>query len=91
MKRPTNLLSLSDYQRIFQVAHGIIREVEKDTSKSCLFFSIAGAYLLNTHYGIGARPVLGAAFYKLDGSDRVLAIADAAQQFAQSSDDGFHC
>ncbi|KWI89998.1 hypothetical protein WM09_12130 [Burkholderia ubonensis] len=91
MKRATNLLPLVDYQRIFQVAHGIIREVGKDTSKSCVFFSIAGAHLLNTHYGIGARPIVGAAFYKLDASDRVLAIAYATQQFELSSREGFHC
>ncbi|PEH80354.1 DUF2026 family protein [Burkholderia gladioli] len=91
MKRHSNLLPLIDFQRIFQVAHGIIREFGEDASKSCVFFSMVGAHLLNTHYRLSASAVVGAAFYKLDGSDRVLAIADAAHQFELSTEDGFHC
>ena len=91
MKPSRSLIPLADFQRIFQVAHGIIREVGKDPSKSCILFSMVGACLLNVHYSINARPVVGAAFYKLDASDRVLSIADMSSQEALSSIDGFHC
>ncbi|ASL48843.1 hypothetical protein bAD24_p00710 (plasmid) [Burkholderia sp. AD24] len=92
MARSTRyLLPLLDYQRIFQVAHGIIREVGHDVSKSCLFFSTVGAFLLSRNYGVTARPVVGGAFYKIDTSDKVLAVADAAYDFERSSADGFHC
>jgi len=92
MPKPKGLLlPLVDYQRIFQVAHGIIREVGRDVSRSCLFFSMVGAHILSQHYKVAARPVLGSAFYKIDATDGVLAIADETQGFERSSPDGFHC
>ncbi|WP_395065875.1 DUF2026 family protein [Paraburkholderia silvatlantica] len=39
--RSTRLVvPLVDYQRIFQVAHGVIREVGRDVSRSCLFLNM---------------------------------------------------
>ncbi|ODP35111.1 DUF2026 family protein [Pandoraea sp. ISTKB] len=88
-KRPP--LPLADFQRVFQVAHGIADELAKDVSKSCLLINMIGAVILGEHYKRDARPVAGAAFYKLDTSDRALAIADPAEGFEKSSPDGFHC
>lgn len=58
MQRSNRLaLQLMDYQRIFQVARGIIREVGRDVSRSYLFFNMVGAHLVGTNYKIAARPV----------------------------------
>ncbi|MDM8356604.1 DUF2026 family protein [Pandoraea communis] len=84
-------LPLADFQRVFQVAHGIADELAKDVSKSCLLVNMIGAVILGEHYKRDAHPVAGAAFYKLDASDRALAIADPAEGFERSSPDGFHC
>lgn len=51
-------LKLQEFNRIYQVIHGtIVHEVKAE--KSCVFFAIAGSYLLNKHFKIGARPVAG--------------------------------
>ncbi|HDR9473279.1 DUF2026 family protein [Burkholderia multivorans] len=92
MPRSTRLvIPLRDYQRIFQVAHGIIREVGRDVSRSCLFFNMVGAHLIGRNYKTAARPVIGSAFYKLETTDKVLAVADEALDFQHSTHDGFHC
>ena len=42
---------MREYNRIHQIIHGLIRD-EGDAERGCTFFSIAGSYLLNKHYGI---------------------------------------
>ncbi|WP_176060238.1 DUF2026 family protein [Paraburkholderia sp. BCC1876] len=92
MKQGQRPLTLVDYQRIFQVAHGIIVELGKNKAKSCVFFSMVGAFILKKYHGIQARPVAGSAYFKLDESDVVLAVADPTKNFESSSlDGGFHC
>lgn len=91
MKQGQRPLTLVDYQRVFQVAHGIIVELGKNKAKSCVFFSMVGAFILKKHHGIQARSVAGSAYYKLDASDVVLAVADPTKNFESSSlEGGFH-
>jgi hypothetical protein len=92
MSRSTKyLLPVLDHQRIFQVVHEIIREVSRDVSRSCLFFNTISAYLISLNCKLAACPVVGSAFYKIDATDKVPAIADEAHGFERSSQDGFHC
>jgi Protein of unknown function (DUF2026) len=92
VKKNERPLTLVDYQRIFQVAHGIIGKLGKNKAKSCVFFSMVGAFILQKYHGCSARPVAGSAYYKLDESDIVLAVADPGKKFESSSlEGGFHC
>lgn len=52
------LIPLPDYNRIHQVAHGVLKDIGTP-EKGCTFFAIFGSYILNQHYGIDARPVAG--------------------------------
>lgn len=55
------LLPLSEYNRIYQVAHGVLNGVPEATAeKACLFFAAFGGYVLNQQYKISARIVGGA-------------------------------
>jgi hypothetical protein len=59
-------LTLPEYERLFRVIHAVIENEEGDSSKACLFFGIAGAFLLSrSHRLMGARPVVGVAGYNL--------------------------
>lgn len=53
------LLPLSDYNRVYQVVHGVIRDLGT-AERSCIHFATMGAYLLNKHYKVPARVVAGA-------------------------------
>lgn len=52
------LIPLPDFNRIHQVAHGVIKDIGT-AERACTFFSIFGAYILSQKYGIDARPVAG--------------------------------
>lgn len=52
------VLPLSDYNRIYQVVHGVLQGRDDIRNVSALF-AIVGALVLKQHYGILARPVAG--------------------------------
>jgi hypothetical protein len=52
------LIPISEYNRIHQLAHGVLRDVA-NVERACMFFAIFGSWLLNKHYKIPARPVAG--------------------------------
>jgi hypothetical protein len=52
-KRP--LLSLLDYQRIYQVIYSVLEASKVATThRACLFFATAGVLILREHYGLQA-------------------------------------
>lgn len=53
------LLPLSEYNRIHQVAHGVLADIA-NAERACTFFAAFGAFVLNKHYNIPARVVAGA-------------------------------
>lgn len=52
------VLPLNDFNRIHQVAHGVLRDVG-DIKIACTWFNIFGAFMLEQQYGIKARPMAG--------------------------------
>ncbi|KOB42153.1 DUF2026 family protein [Xanthomonas arboricola] len=91
-------LSLADFARL----HGVIRTVLagtgtvlSDMTKSCVFFALAGAYLLERRHGLRARPAFGAAFIAVaerNGGLDILSFAkrDADDDRWYSDADAFH-
>ncbi|WDJ99680.1 DUF2026 family protein [Xanthomonas campestris pv. incanae] len=91
-------LSVADFARL----HGVIRTVlagtgalTSDITKSCIFFALAGAYLLEKRHGLRARPVAGAAFLALALRNDALDILTFAKLDAEdgrwySDRDAFH-
>ncbi|NOT88630.1 MAG: DUF2026 family protein [Lysobacter sp.] len=94
----TPLIRIKDYERIHDIAHAVLKGQQSIPHKSCLFFSMAGAYILSTRLKIEARPVAGAAFYcvskSTDKSD-ILSFAkvkkDDGTMAVDSDEDSFHC
>lgn len=92
------LIRMKDYERIHDIAAAVLKGQKSTPHKSCLFFSMAGAYILNTKLKIEARPVAGAAFYcvgrSADKSD-VLSFAKVEKSdgmmTVDSDNNSFHC
>jgi len=77
VKQPKPIISFADYQRLFNVIVTVLNGAEAHTANACVFFSIAGSYILDKVYGVNARPLAGAAFYRVDDkADFVIAFTD---------------
>lgn len=63
-KKP--VLTLPEYIRLFRVIAAVLDSVEANTERACLFFAITGAFLIEHVHKWPARPVAGAAFYRVD-------------------------
>lgn len=88
------LLTLSEYNRIHQVARGVIEGVGT-AERSCIFFAVFGAYILETRYRIPATAVAGnfalcvsdepkVAFFGRDEDGRMVADSDGFHMWVQT-------
>jgi hypothetical protein len=86
-------ITLPEYERVFRVVHSVSRSMDDRPGASCLFYNVVGALLLEKMLRVKARPVIGAAFFRVDDSTAT------ALSFAILNDDGtctstedaFHC
>lgn len=91
VKHKLNLMFL-DYDKIFRIINGVAAYANKGAPPSCLFYNVTGALILSSIYKIDARPVLGAAFIKVNtDTDFALAFADSDYESCSSNINGFHC
>lgn len=88
------LLTLSEYNRIHQVARGVIEGLGT-AERSCIFFAVFGAYILETRYRIPATAVGGnlalcvsgepkVAFFGRDEGGRIVADSDGFHMWVQT-------
>jgi len=85
-------LAPADYQRIFRIIKGVYDAAAPQTLDTSVFFSVAGAHLIESFYRKRCQPVAGAAFYKLDdAAHSVLAFHDGGAPEHLSSAKGFRC
>lgn len=89
-------LAIADYARIHAVARAVLAGLgESSATKSCIFFSLIGAYLLERRHRRSARPMAGAAFYAVevasDDSLEVLTYARFEDDGVVSDYESFHC
>lgn len=86
-------LTLPEYERIFRTIHAVVANEDGDSSKACLFFGIAGAFLLSRHHGLKtARPIAGVAGYNLrTPTNLALLLGSAENGVLAATEDAFHC
>ena len=91
MPHPT--LGADDYSRIYSVIEAVIEPFSKDPRKSCLFFGMAGALILNKQFGIAAKPIMGAALYCVRSAPNpdVLTFGRIEDLQVSSDENAFHC
>jgi len=86
-------ITLPEYERIFKVVHSVSSKLDDRQGASCLFYNTIGALLVEKGLGVKARPVMGAAFFRVDD------VTNTALSFAflnddetcGSSEEAFHC
>jgi hypothetical protein len=83
------LIPLADYNRIYSVTHGVLRDVA-NVERACIFFAVFGSYILNKRYKIGARPVAGAFAICVNDSPEVAFFGAKNGTRIESDVDGFH-
>lgn len=85
------LLPLSEYNRVYQVAHGVVRDIGT-AERACIFFAAFGALVLNKHYKISATVVAGAFALCVDGGEtpNVAFFGCRDSNRATSDASGFH-
>jgi uncharacterized protein DUF2026 len=85
------LLPLNEYNRIYQVAHGVLQGVPEATAeKACLFFAAFGGYVLNQKYKIATRIVGGAFNFSLGEANEVASFGKLENNQLVSGSDAFH-
>lgn len=60
------LISLQEYQRIFETIYSVLLFLGLNPIKNCSYFSIIGAFLLHEHFGITCKSCSGGASYYLN-------------------------
>lgn len=83
------LLTLSEYNRIYQVARGVLEGVAK-AEKSCIFFASFGAYIMSKHYKIPARAVAGGFALCISDEPKVAFFGKEDGGAISWASDGFH-
>ncbi len=88
-KKDKLIITIEDYERIFQVIHSVFLDIDKSKVPSCQFYNSAAAIILKKFYNIEALPIMGfATFY----FDNVLDIGlYLGHMNWQSSINAFHC
>ncbi|WP_104422752.1 DUF2026 family protein [Methylobacter tundripaludum] len=81
---------LRDFERISQSILGILIAENANITASCLFFGIIGESILNRHYKLKARAVVGTAAFNLTGAEAI-AFATPEEDFVAIDKTNFHC
>lgn len=85
------ILPFPDYCRIFRVIYSVL-DGRAHTHRGCIFFAVAGAFLLQRHYGLNAIPVAGAAAYMVSEENSLVAtFGKIEEDMLVSASDAFHC
>lgn len=83
------LMPMSEYNRIHQVAHGVLKDIGR-AEKACNFFACFGAMVLNMHYKIPAQVVAGGFALCINAQPELAVFGKVENGRISSSPDGFH-
>ncbi|GAA3555615.1 DUF2026 family protein [Marinobacter xestospongiae] len=84
-------ITLKQYELIFRIVSAVGEEFAHGATRSCQFYNVTGAYILKEALKIDARPMMGAAFVKVNQEGDVFAYAGREDGEFFSSLDAFHC
>ena len=84
-------ITLTQYELIFRIVSSLAEHFSHGAGRSCQFYNTNGAFILNKAFKIRARPVMGAAFIRLNEEGDTVAYAGEESGSFYSSSDNFHC
>jgi hypothetical protein len=82
-----------DYQRIFRVLKAVFDGANADPEQASVFFSVAGAFLMQQVYKRRCQPVAGEAFFRVDDADEtILSFGERDRHHDDNNaEKDFHC
>ena len=84
------LIKQSDYHRIYRVIHSLLSANNADPATAAMYFSSFGAFILEHHFKIKAKPKGGLAAYDLGGT--LMLFADHREDgYVTGAGENFHC
>ena len=83
-------LPLRDFERVSQTIMGILNAENANLTASCLYFGFMGEAILNSHYKLGAKAVIGKAAFSLP-SVGVIAFDAPGGSAVTANNIPFHC
>ncbi len=84
------LIKQSDYHRIYRVIHSLLTANNADPATAAMYFSTFGAFILEHHFKIKAKPKGGLAAYNLGGT--LMLFADHREDgHVTGAGENFHC
>ncbi len=84
-------ITLKQYELIYKIVASVGREFSHGAGRSCQFYNVNGAFILENIFKVKAKPVMGAAFIKLTESGNALSFAGEENGNFYSSPEAFHC
>ena len=84
-------ITLKQYELVFRIVSSLAENFSHGAGRSCQFYNVNGAIILNEVLKIRARPVMGAAFIRLNKEGDIVAYAGNESGNFYSSTDFFHC
>ncbi|MCI9864738.1 DUF2026 family protein [Rhizobium skierniewicense] len=84
------LIKQTDYHRIYRVINSLLVNENADPASASMYFSTFGAFILEHHYKVKAKPKGGLAAYNLDG--KMILFADHREDgHVTGAGENFHC
>ena len=84
-------ITLKQYELIYRVVASIGKNFSHGAGRSCQFYNVNGALLLEKIFKVKAKPVMGAAFIRLTDDGNTLSFAGEENGDFYSNQDAFHC
>lgn len=84
------LIKQSDYHRIYRVINSLLADQNANPAVASMYFSTFGAFVLEHHYKLKAKPKGGLAAYNLGGT--AILFADHREDgYVSGAGENFHC
>ncbi|MBB3458172.1 hypothetical protein FHT86_006497 [Rhizobium sp. BK313] len=84
------LIKQSDYHRIYKVINSLLIGEDANPATASMYFSTFGAFILEHHYKVKAKPKGGLAAYNLEGT-RILFADHREDGYVSGAGENFHC
>lgn len=84
-------ITLKQYELIYKIVASVGRELSHGAGRSCQFYNVNGAFILEKIFKVKAKPVMGAAFIRLTENGNTLSFAGEEDGSFYSSPEAFHC
>ncbi len=84
------LIKQSDYHRIYKVINSLLINENANPATASMYFSTFGAFILEHHYKVDAKPKGGLAAYNLEGK-HILFADHREDGYVSGAGENFHC